>query len=200
MLKTLHLEYMFLSPELRDFLVAKASNTLQQVHLRSCLAEIGERMTDDGSRTVADGLHWHELFDAVSSAQPENLRLFRISEEWPAPLPKEQSDFGKYQNKIEAEDDYRINEEINEEIKEAWETVQRGEKRVWAHVWVDHKYGMVFVHLKDNFFNFRAGRDQEAYERLIDIIGKNGGLEAKFVEERETTKVPMRRDHSFSKG
>ena len=174
MLKNLHLEYMFLSPELRDFLVAKAS-TLQQVHLRSCLAEIRERMAGDGSKRVNDGLHWHELFDAVSSAQPEKLRHLRISEDWPVPLPQEYNDYGQYQSKTEAEDE----DTVNEQIKEARETAERGEKRVWAHVWVDHKYGMIFEHLKDNFLSFREGRDQRAYERLVDIIARNGGREAK---------------------
>lgn len=180
MLKTLHLEYMFLGPELRDFLVAKAS-TLQQVHLRSCLAEIGPRMGDSGIGWLDDGLHRHELFDAISSAQPKKLRQFRISEGWPAPLPKEYNDYHQYESKAYAEDENMM----NEQIKEAREMVERGEKRVWAHVWVDHKYGMLFENLKTNFLSVREGRDQEAYERLIDTIGRNGGVEANVVEKRK---------------
>lgn len=173
MLKTLHLEYMFIGPELRDFLVAKAS-TLQEVHLRSCLAEIEDGMADDG-------LHWHELFDAISSAKPQKLRDFRISEERPAPLAKDKNDCDKYNSKVEAED----KDTVNQQIKEARETVEGSGKRVWPHVRVDDKYGMLFEDLEENFVSFREGRDQEAYERMLDIISRNGGVEAEVVEERD---------------
>ena len=59
-LQALHLEWMFLSPELRDFITTKAG-TLESIHLRSCLAEI-----DDGME-ICESIHI--LFVSVSELQ-----------------------------------------------------------------------------------------------------------------------------------
>lgn len=174
MLKSLHLEYMFLSPELRGFLVAKAPS-LQKVHLRSCLAEGEVGM-------VAEVLCWHELFDAISSAKPKNLREFRLSEEEPAPLPENiPRDFEKSNSKFANED----MDALKEEIAAARETVKGGGKRVWAHVTVDDKYGMLFEDIEENFVSFREGRDQKAYERLCNIISRNGAVDVKVDRKQD---------------
>ena len=167
MLQILHLEHMFLSPELRDFLVAKAS-TLQKLHLRSCRAEIEDEMVDDG-------LRWHELFDALSSAEPKKLRDFLISEARPAPLPMDKSDYDKYHSRAEGEDaDADADADLmNEQIKEARERVQGSGKRGWPHELLDHHYRLFYEDLEENFLSFREERDQEAYERFLNLVSRN---------------------------
>lgn len=170
-LKTVHLEYLFLSPDLRDFLVGHVA-TLEEVHFRSCLAETDDSMAEDG-------LHWHELFDAISSAQPSKLRLLKVTQERPAALPKSKDDCEKYDSKLEDEDE----EALNAEIKQARKTVEDGEKGVWPHVTVDDKYGMLFEDEEENFLSFREGRDQEAFERLMSIAQGNFEGKATFADE-----------------
>ena len=51
MLQTLHMKYVFLGPELRDFLMVKADTTLQEVQMRSSLTEI------EDTGMVFDDLH-----------------------------------------------------------------------------------------------------------------------------------------------
>ena len=173
LLKTVHLEYMFLSPELRDFLVRHVS-TLEELHLRSCLAETDESMAEGG-------LHWHELFDAVSSAGPTKLRTFKVTQERPAPLPENKGDCEKYDSKLEDEDE----ETVNNHMKQARKTVENGEKKVWPHVTVDDKYGMLFEDEEENFLSFREGRDQEAFERLMSIAERNAEGKDELVDDND---------------
>ena len=52
------------------------------------------------------------------------------------------------------------------------------EKRVWAHVCIDDKYGMLFEDVEENFISFREGRDQAAYERLMGIVENNNDMKS----------------------
>lgn len=173
-LKIVHLEYMFLSPELRDFLVGHAS-TLEEVHLRSCLAETDDSMAEDG-------LHWHELFDAISSARPSKLQIFKVTQERPASLPESKRGYDKFDSKVQDENETTL----NAEIEQARETAEAREKRVWPHVTVDDKYGMLFEDEEENFLSFREGRDQEAFERLMSIVEGNAGGNEMLVDVRDS--------------
>ena len=170
-LKAVHLEYMFLSPELRDFLVGHVS-TLEDLHFRSCLAETDEGMAENG-------LHWHELFDAISSAGPTKLRIFKVTHEHPVSLPESKGDCYKYDSKLEEEDE----ETLHAEMKQARKTAEDGGKRVWPHVTVDDKYGMLFEDEEEIFLSYREGKDQEAFERLMSIAERNAEGKAGFVDD-----------------
>ena len=170
-LKAAHLEYMFLSPELRDFLVGHVS-TLEELHFRSCQAETDDSMAENG-------LHWHELFDAISSAGPTKLRNFKVTHEHAVLLPKSKADCVEHGNKFEDEDE----ETLNAEMKQARKTVEDGEKRVWPHVGVDDKYGWLFEDVEEIFLSFREGKDQEAFERLMGIAERNAEGKARFVND-----------------
>lgn len=160
LLKTVHLEWVFIGPELRDFFVGHM-NTLEEVHLRNGLAEISTGMSDDG-------IHWCELFDAILSAKPPKLRTFKVTEDRPAPLP---SDMGDFSEDFEDADE----EVVKAEIDVVREKADRGEARVWAHITVDDKYGMLFEDEEHNFVSMREGKDQDAWERLMDLVKGNGG-------------------------
>ena len=160
LLKTVHLDWVFIGPELRDFLVGHA-NTLEEVHLRNGLAETNTGMSDDG-------IHWWEFFDAISSAKPAKLRTLRVTEDRPAPLP---NDMGDFDDGFENAD----KEVVKAEIEVAKEKAEREEGRVWAHIIVDDKYGMLFEDEQRNFISMREGKDQSAWERLKDLVKGNGG-------------------------
>ena len=172
LLKTVHLEWLFISPELRDFLVGHM-NKLEEIHLRNGLAEISTGMSDNG-------IHWHELFDAISSAKPSKLRTFKITEDRPAPLPDDMRDFDEFDGSDSDEFDGIAAEDVDEEavmaeIVMVRERAERGEARVWAHITVDDKYGMLFGDEEHNFVSMKEGKDQDAWERLMDVVRGNGG-------------------------
>ena len=156
----MHLEWVFIGPELRDFLVGHADR-LEEVHLRNGLAEISTGMSDDG-------IHWCEFFDAISSVKPPKLRTFKVTEDRPAPLP---DDMGDFNDGFEDADE----EVIEAEIEVAKGNAERGEGRVWAHIIVDDKYGMLFEDEEHNFMSMREGKDQDAWVRLMDLVRGNGG-------------------------
>ena len=173
-LKTVHLEYMILSPELRSFLVGHVS-TLEDLHLRSCFAEIAYDMTENV-------LHWHELFDAISSAEPTKLRAFKVTQERPAPLPKSKDECQKYlPYNLKDEDE----ETLNAQMEQARKVLEEdGEKRVWRYATVDEKYGIVDDDEEENFLDFfKEGKDQEAFERLVSIVERNAEGREQYVDE-----------------
>ena len=167
-LKTVHLENIFVSPELRDFLLGHVG-TLEELHLHGCLAETDTSMAEDG-------LHWHELFDAIASAGFTELRTFEVTQEPPAPLPKNLEDCEKDDSKLVDEDE----ETLTAQMTQARNTVKHGEKRVWAHA-VVNGYGVLSEDKEENFRSFREGRDQEAFERLMSIIERNTEAQESFV-------------------
>lgn len=160
LLKNVHFEWIFIGPELRDFLVGHTS-TLEHVHLRNGLAETDTGMSDDG-------IHWFELFDAISSAKPGKLHTFKVTEDSPAPLP---NGMGDLDDGWEGADEG----EIEAEISRMREKAESGEARVWAHITVDDKYGMLFEDEESNLASMREGKDQDAWERLMDVVRRNGG-------------------------
>lgn len=161
LLKSLHLKYIILGPELRDFLVGHA-NMLEEVHMHNCLAETDTRLTNSG-------LHWADVFDALASAKPGRLRALLITEDCPAPLSNEVGYSNNFYSKIDEKDE----EKVDKEIEEAEKAVEEGKGRVWPHVTLDDKYGWLFEDEEENFISFREGNDQRAFERLMDIVRKN---------------------------
>ena len=173
-LKIVHLEYMLLSPELRDFIVGHAT-TLEEVHLRSCLAETDHSMAENG-------LHWHEFFDAISSARPTKLHIFKVTQDRPASLPESKSSCNKFNSKVQDEDETTL----NAQIEQARKTPKTGEKMVWPHVEVDQEYGFFSQDEEENFLSFREGRDQEAFERLMSIVEGNAGGKEMLMDVRDS--------------
>ena len=173
LLRDLYLEYIFLGPELRDFIVGHLS-TLETVHLRNCLAESETSMAEDG-------IHWHELFSAMCAAQPSKLRSFTLSADRMADLPEEAGDcerYGEMMANREVDEDYELLDRQIEKVREDVERKREGKgvgKRVFPHVTVDDKYGMLFEDIEENFMSFQKGNDQEAFEELMRIVRSNAG-------------------------
>lgn len=69
-LKSLSLEYIFICPEMIDFLTAHDS-TLEQFILTSCYA--------CPLSLAENGLHWHQFFDALNKANMRQLRRLEIT-------------------------------------------------------------------------------------------------------------------------
>lgn len=69
-LKTLHLEQIFASPELIDFLVGY-KDTLEELTLRNCYAST--------ENNAENGIYWSDLFDSLFSACPTRLRRFELT-------------------------------------------------------------------------------------------------------------------------
>lgn len=169
-LKTLHLEYMLLDIWLQDFLVHKAG-TLETVHLRNCSAEIYDGVGESG-------IHWHELFDAISSARPRRLHTFGVSEDRPAPALTDQYDRDWYVNRSPDEERTMV----SAQIEETRSMLEGGGKRVWPHVNANDDHGFILEDEVGNYVSFREGRDQEAFERLMEIVIGNNGVNEAFLQ------------------
>lgn len=71
LLTTLRLNYIFVSPELIDFLVGH-KNTLEELTLRHCVASAGDRSNAD------NGIYWSEFSTSLFSAYPTQFRDFKL--------------------------------------------------------------------------------------------------------------------------
>lgn len=71
LLTTLPLNYIFVSPELINFLVGH-KNTLEELTLRHCVASAGDRSNAD------NGIYWSEFFTALFSAYPIQFRDIKL--------------------------------------------------------------------------------------------------------------------------
>ena len=71
LLTTLHLDYIFISTELTDFLVGH-KDTLEELILQDCYASTGDRTAFD------NGIHWSQLFTSLFSACPPQLHRLEL--------------------------------------------------------------------------------------------------------------------------
>ena len=158
-LKTLFLEYIFIGPDLIDFLTAH-TKSLETLTMRKCAA------SPDG--LAENGIHWSKFFYTLANANFEKLTEL-IIEPGPVPLTSEET-----YNKEEDQ------EKVSGEVKEARRIL--GEdcgRRIFPYVMLDDKYGMLYENEEENLEAFRRGEDQAGWERLMgkvnEIAAKKSG-------------------------
>ena len=71
LLTNLHLDHIFASPELSDFLVGH-KDTLEELTLHDCYASTGARSS------IEHGIYWSQLFTSIFSACPAKLRRLEL--------------------------------------------------------------------------------------------------------------------------
>lgn len=152
-LKTLELEYIFVCQELIDFLLDH-TQTLEHLSMHKCSSSI--------NGLAHNGIPWHRLFNSLADAKPEQLTHLEISFK-SVPLTYEES-FGHDENE----------DEVPAEVKEAREILRNDpSRRIFAHINLDDKYGMLFDDDEENLASFQRGEDQASYERLMRIVNAN---------------------------
>jgi hypothetical protein len=151
-LRTVQVRYLFLCPELRDFLVPHA-DTLEEIVMLDCLAS-SEVLDED-----TEGMAWCRLFDALSEATPSKLR--RLEVRW-----TEEVEWGS-----EWED---APEDVNADTDQIRRLLEDDPEAVFFNYTnLDDKYGMLFEDVHEIRSSFSQGGDQKAYKRLISMVENN---------------------------
>lgn len=153
LLKSLHLEYIFICRELRDFVIAHPK-TLEHLSLINCYAGI--------HGLARDGIHWRQLFDPLRAANLERLRQLDIL---PADLPLSEGEV--YPTLVQ-------DREVSQEVREAHRILEEDpSRRLFGHASLDDKYGMLLQNDEENLLSFQQGKDQTSYDLLMGKIDAN---------------------------
>ena len=156
LLRSLHLEGIFICRELVEFLTSHAQ-TLEILHLDDCHA--AAHTFGDQS----DCITWDDLFTPLSNSKPTRICEFRV-----------EPDGTQLCHEIELFDDYRSSKEIKDEAARALEHLKtHPERRLFAYSYIDDKYGFVGGDKEGNLQSFRAEIDQRAFDRLMGIVERN---------------------------
>ena len=158
MLKCLHLENVFVCPELVDFFVGHA-RTLKSVFLHNCFASTGR------STLAENGIAWDVLFNAFANAEPKELHQFSI-------MPRQRPD---QPGILHGDDGQAELTHGKAQQREARLILDESPERIlFAYVYLDDKYGWIFDDEALTREAFLQQDDQRSYERLLEIIAANG--------------------------
>ncbi|KAG6995744.1 hypothetical protein G7Y79_00042g078490 [Physcia stellaris] len=150
-LKNLHLDYIFISPELIDFFLGH-DKTLESLSMRNCSADLG----------TSNGIPWYRFFDTLHDANLTKLRNLEI-------LPKNAPliDESGYRT---VEDD----ENLPAEVKEARRALEDDPaRRSFMYTRLEDVWGFLRMVEEENLAAFQSGRDQASYDRLMEKIKIN---------------------------
>lgn len=146
LLTTLHLEYIFVSPELIDFLVGH-KHTLEELTLRHCAAS-----TRDGSE-ADNGIYWSQFFSSLCSACPTQFRRFEL-----------------------LGDEIRPSEDaFDKEEKENVRTILRQDpgRLMFPYAYLTSLYGNLFYDHEESLAAFLKGEDQRSWNQLMRLVEGN---------------------------
>lgn len=158
LLKSLHLEHIFICQELVDFVIGH-TNTLEQLTLRDCNSSVNGLQDNDG-------FYWNHFFDALHAADLKGLSHFEISPH-NAPLTMEEAtdrDFNRSpQERAEPDNVQEIRRVLSADAK----------RRVFGYAVLDDKYGACDIDEEENHAAFERGEDQVAFDRLMANVNAN---------------------------
>lgn len=148
LLKVFQLEYVFICPELVDFLTSHAK-TLEYISLQHCYGG-----TEASAR---NGICWNDLFDPLHDSNPENLRHFEISGDAPS-LYDEDTVPG-------------MKVPVPKEVQQALRILEADpRKRLFPYASLDDKYGYLSGAEEAVLASFQRGEDQASYDKLMGRI------------------------------
>lgn len=163
-LRSLYLEHCFVDPNLVIILTGQLeAGLLEELHLRNCYSSSVDN-------TLAEnGISWAEFFRALSATKSRSLRMLEVTNE-----NKGDDEESKYIGGmgIVAYNENEESEEIRE-VRAILEDQGKHGRRLFAHVSLDDKYGMLFTCEQDNRAKFLEGKDQKAYDDLMAMVVKN---------------------------
>ena len=154
LLKSLHLEHIFICQELVNFAISHA-DSLEQLTLHDCNGRCTS--PQDG----IDGFYWNHFFDALRSADLKQLSCLEIRPH-DAPLTMEET-FVHQREEVEPEDVQQIRRTLNADPR----------RRVFGYAILDGKYGACDIDEEETLAAFKRGEDQVAFDRLMGIVNAN---------------------------
>ncbi|CAD6570390.1 MAG: hypothetical protein ASARMPREDX12_003477 [Alectoria sarmentosa] len=149
LLKSLHLEHIFICQELVDLLISH-TDTLEQLTLHDCNSSV------NGLQDNA-GFYWNHFFDALYRADLKKLSHLEIRP-YNAPLY-----YSFSQEEADPENVQQIRRVLSEDAK----------RRVFGYATLNDKYGDCFTDDDENQAAFERGEDQVAFDRLMGNISAN---------------------------
>ena len=155
LLKSLHLEHVFICQELVDF-VASHTDTLERLTLQDCNSSVNGLQENEP-------FYWKHFFDALYRADPKRLSHLEIRPH-NAPLTVDEEmnrDFSRVpEEREEPENVQQIRRVIDGDRK----------RRVFGYAVLSDKYGACDVDEEENQAAFQRGEDQVAFERLMAMV------------------------------
>lgn len=158
LLKSLHLEHVFICQELVDFVISH-TDTLEQLTLHNWNCSI------NGSQTN-DEFYWHHFFDALHSADLKQLSHLEIRPH-NAPLTLKETMDRK---------SHRVLTEWAEpnNVQQIRRVLSADAKRhVFGYAKLDDRYSTCDEDYKENQAAFDRGEDQAAFDRLMGSVNAN---------------------------
>ena len=156
LLKSLHLEHVFICRELVDFVTSHA-NSLEQLTLHGCY---GRRSTPYDSN---DGFHWNHFFDALRSADLKRLSCLEIRP-YHAPLTVEEA----YGLPLLPHETERVEPEHVQHIRRTLNADPR--RRVFGYTLLGGNFSDCVI---ENVAAFERAENQLAFDRLMDNVNTN---------------------------
>lgn len=159
LLKSLHLEHIFICQELVNF-VASHADSLEQLTLHDCNGR------PKSSRDSNDGFYWNHFFDAVRSADLKHLSCLEIRP-YNASLSLEETyESRSYPTQTEQEEPENV-----QQIRRMLNADPR--RRVFGYATLDDKYGCCLTEDEENVAALERGEDQVAFDRLMGNVNAN---------------------------
>lgn len=149
LLAILHLQYCCMSHELHEFLSCRA-DTLKELTLHNCFAD----------ECI---ILWSELFTALFSARPPQIRRFELVVDETL-LPNKQN----------------LNKKENKNIRTILQ--QNPGRRFFPYADMDYSTGNLLYDEAASFLMFMKGDDQKSWDRLMELVDSNAERQGKIVE------------------
>lgn len=166
LLANLHLEYIFASPELINFLVGHR-DTLEKVSLHECYASPGGH--------AKNCIYWFKLFTSLVSACPTKLHHFELVSDTPL-TGEEQFGMRETESNVPAE------------VREARTILrQYPGKRLFPYAIYQDEDVMLFCEIGENLASFLKGEDQRTWDQLMELVERNA--RAKYENNRVRLQV-----------
>ncbi len=161
LLKSLHLEHIFICQELADFVISH-TDTLEQLTLQNCNSRV-----DSGQENVR--FYWNRFFDALHSADLRQLSRLEIRP-YNAPIVideviERESHVDRTKRTKRPEPDYvqQIRHVLSVDTS----------RRVLGYASLCSVYGDCYDDMGENVDAFWQGEDQVAYDRLMAKVNAN---------------------------
>ena len=158
LLKSLHLEHIFICQELVDF-VTSHSDTLEQLTLQDCHSSVNGLQDNDA-------FYWNHLFDALHSADLKRLSHLEIRP-FNAPLTFEEAMERNY-HRVPTE---QVEPDNVQQIRRVLSTDVR--RRVFGYATLSDKYGDCDEDEEETQAAFERGEDQVAFDKLMGNVRAN---------------------------
>ncbi|KAF2651430.1 hypothetical protein K491DRAFT_606943 [Lophiostoma macrostomum CBS 122681] len=158
-LEHVHLDYVVLCPELVAFLEPKAA-TLKSVSLHECFAS---------NQYGTIRLLWADFFTSIRRSEPK-WTSFAVTNNHPPPLTFKEWQASRYPKEVEEEP---AEQEPDHVQSVRADLAKEPNRRLFYYATLTDKYGDRWPDTDAIIHHFRAGRDMEEFEKLMDVVGKN---------------------------